>query len=160
MVSLSYRGRKDRESLCLMVNNLKITHFSPPRQLFIFYFLWISKVMTESWTYLTPHCQAISASLYCLMYLTKDVLFIKIKDFSPLVLTQLFDVVICAFLCTEALKATWYLIDFPGLSFCLSKLLSVGQVPVRVGEWREKVRVKKKCLTGSKHFWLCRGSSR
>lgn len=51
---------------------------------------------------------------------------------------------------TEALKAKCYLIDFPRLSFCLSKLLSMGQVPVRVGEWRGRVSEKKKVFNSLK----------
>lgn len=80
------------------------------------------------------------------MSFTKDVLFIKIKRdffFLYILVTQLFDIAICIFLCTEALKAKWRLIDFPRLSFGLSKLLSMGQVPVWVGEWRERVTEKK-----------------
>lgn len=53
------------------------------------------------------------------------------------------DLCIFLFVCAQALKAKQYLIDFPRLSFCSSKLLSVDQVPVRLGEWRGRKSEKK-----------------
>lgn len=96
-----------------------------------------------------------STSLYSFMSLTKEVLFIKMKRFFSL--SSCYSIIcrsnLCIF-CGPARKAKLCLIDFPRLSFCLSKLLSMGQV----WEWasEEGKWVASECLTAWKHFLIVR----